>query len=361
MGQIKMAYRANFVLVGTGAMAAEMMSALVPAGVQVSGVTSRDLDRGRRFAHRFSIPSYATDLSTQLGSRDVDAVYIANAPEDHAKSAIIALEAGKAVLCEKPIATSASEAQRVIDAAKQTNTLCMEGLWTHFLPSFERFVEFSRSEMYGEPHHLLADFGYPVMEDNRSHLFSLNGGGVLLDRAVYLIALALEVFGPVMRTKSHIRFNERGIDLDASLLLSHHAGQVSQVSVSFSSLMSNTAVLACSKGLMRLEKPLLGSEEISIQRAPAGGRSLRDVVSPLTFSETLKRNLRSFPKLRRIGQALPRGSREYLSYGSNRYLPEVNHFLGLLEAGIKESPVVPLERSLSVQRIIEEARANHCR
>src|SRR4051812_11830268 len=146
-------------------MAATMMSTFARAGIQVKAVVSRDQERANRFARDFDLPAAETDLESVLQRSDIKAVYIANSPQDHASTCVAALEAGKAVLCEKPIATSEAEVHHIILAARKTQTLCMEGIWTLFLPAYRRFLEHSRNGICGQPDTLTADFGYPVDQE----------------------------------------------------------------------------------------------------------------------------------------------------------------------------------------------------
>lgn len=345
----------RFAVVGTGAMAATMMAAFGAAGHPVTWVVSRDPDRGRRFAGLFNVPSSGSDLAAALRSDEVDAVYVANAPRDHAAMAMAALEAGKPVLCEKPMAINFAEAERLVAMARRTNTLCMEGMWTFFLPAFKRFFELAETRAFGEPVHLLADFGYP--EDARPHLLLPAHGGVLLDRAVYLIALALNVMGPVERIEARINFTDLGVDRDAFLQLSHRGGKLSQLSASFSSLMSNSASLACARGLIRLEPPLLGSEMVSTKAGITGPIVPRDPSFIEAPRDGFGRKLREIPLLRRIKQHLPELSRTAFSYGANQFLPQLDHFAGLVRTRATESDIVPLELSLAIQNIIDQARA----
>jgi predicted dehydrogenase len=351
----------RFAVVGTGNMAASMMSTFAQAGVRVTAVASRDPERARRFASAFGIPIALDALGSLLRSKEIDAVYIANATAEHAATAIAALEAGKAVLCEKPLALSSDEGERVAEVARRTGKLCMEGIWTPFLPAYRRFLELARTKACGEPTHLFADFGYPVSEEALPRLFSPAAGGVLLDRGVYLVALALKVFGPVERVDARLDVTSRGVDQHVSLQLSHWQGGLSQLSASFTALMSNTAALACSGGMIRLEEPLIGAERISTRRMATERTSPQEAALPLRASQNVLRTLRQSPLLRRLKQALPNAPREHLSYGTNKYLPQLEHFLGLMKAGARESGVVPLELSLDIQRVIDRARADHRR
>lgn len=346
----------KFAVVGTGLMAAAMMSTFAKAGIRVTAVVSRDPERAHRFAQAFGIPFSAASVGSVVERSDVDAVYIASAPQDHASNCMVALEAGKAVLCEKPIALSEAEALQIWELSRKKKTLCMEGLWTLFLPSYIRFLELSRSGRMGRPGNLVADFGYPLGLEERQR----NDGGVLLDRGIYLIALALRVFGHVERVDAHLGLSNSGIDEDAFLQLHHRDGGHSQLAASFTALSSNTATLSCSRGWIRLEAPLIGSETVSTLNTSSTQR-VQNAMRPPSLRAKLLRRLRENPDLRRINRAMKKPAAKQMPFGTDQYLPEINHFVGLLRRGVNESDIVPMEFSLDIQRIIERARADHSR
>ncbi len=346
----------KFAVVGTGSMAAAMMPVFDLANVRVAAVASRNLRRSQKFAAAFGIPTAADDFASLLRSGDFDAVYIANESAEHADVAVAALEAGKAVLCEKPLGLSTIEAEHVAKAARRSGQLCMEGLWIPFLPAYRRFVELAHTNTYGRPIHLAADFGYPASEEPQSRLFSPEAGGVLFDLATYLVALALDVFGPVESLRSSIDVTARGVDRHACIQLSHRNGGQSQLSASFISLMSNAATLACAEGRICLEEPLIGGEFISARRVAVPRQLRQESTYELTAKAKVKRSLRRHQLLRRLKKLVPEGRHDYLSYGTNKYLPQLLHFLSLLAAGAAESDVIPLERSLSIIRVLDRAR-----
>ena len=345
----------RFAMFGTGGMAAAMMSTFDHAGVRVVAVGSRDPTRGRQFADAFHIPTVGEKIDSLLRDSEFDAVYIANASAEHANTAIASLEAGKAVLCEKPLALSAGEAERVAAAATRTGKLCMEAIWISFLPAYRRFVELARTNTYGKPTHLFADFGYPVSEKARPRLFSQETGGVLSDRGIYLVALALDVFGPVEAVNAKLEVTGRGVEQHASLHLLHEGGNHSQLAASFTSLMSNTATLACTEGRIRLEEPLIGAETISIRRLTAAHDRPPDSVL-IDAKQRLARSLRQSPLLRRYKRLFSNERHEYLGYGASPYLAQLLHFIELMSTGACESNVVPLQHSLSIHRILDRAR-----
>ena len=346
----------RFAVVGTGVMAARMMPAFAKLGVCVTAVASRDPERAVRFARAFAIPTAVTDLGAVCARSDVDVVYIANAPQYHAMTCIVALEAGKAVLCEKPMALSEAEAHQVVRAARKTQTLCMEGLWTLLLPAYRRFIALSRSQELGLAKNLVADFGYPVSEETEQRLHAKERGGVLLDRGIYLIALALSVLGPIERIDAQLDCDDLGVDRDAFLQLQHRGGGHSQLAASFGCLMTNTATLSLSRGLMRLEAPLIGSEAISTIRHEAATISGGDVAQPPSLRAKIIARLRESPRLRRINRTIKPPVFRHLPFGANPYLAELDHFITLLKAGARESDIVPLDLSLEIQRIIARTR-----
>jgi predicted dehydrogenase len=347
----------RFAVIGTGSMAAAMMPTFDLANVRVTAVVSSNLERGRKFADAFGIPTAASDLGPLLSGGDFDAVYIANASAEHANTAIAALEAGKAVLCEKPLGLSATEAERVAEVAQRTGNLCMEGLWIPFLPAYRRFIELARSKEYGAPTQLTASFGYAASEEIRPRTFAPAAGGVLRDRAIYLATLALDVFGPVKSVSSSLDFTAYGVDRHACVQLSHQNGGHSQLSSSFISLLSNNATLACARGWIALEEPLIGGEIVSTRRALITWPLPQEPTYQMTLEQKIRRGLRRRPLLRRIKGAIPKERREYLTYGGDKYLPQLRHFLALLSTNAKESEIIPLERSLSIQRVLDQARS----
>jgi predicted dehydrogenase len=153
----------KFGVIGTGRMAANMMAAFahVPS-VKVVAVASASQDRAAQFAKNFLVPKAYGSIEAMLKDREMDAVYIANSNERHAATVLLALNAGKAVLCEKPMGIDASEARQIMAAAQQAGKLCMEAMWTPFLPAYQRLFELAKDRTLGAAQHLYTDFGYPV-------------------------------------------------------------------------------------------------------------------------------------------------------------------------------------------------------
>jgi len=344
----------RFGVVGTGAMSATMMACLaLERRVDVVAVASADAARARAFADRFGIAHAHPGLDALLARDDVDAVYIATATRDHAAHAIAALEAGKAVLCEKPFAIGVAQGQRVLEAARRSGRLFMEAQWTTALPAYRELLRLARDRALGEPVLLHSEFG--IAHDPAAHprLFEGPGAGVLLDFGVYPIVLALQALGPVRSVDAAVRCNAAGVDVHATLQLTHEQGGHSQLAASLVASLPNRSSLSFAGGHVSLASPVMGAESLQVcPVAPAGaaqagaGGSRRPLIAALRRQRWL----------RRLKGALGGGAAHHHPFGADRYAPQLSHFVALLDAGALESDLMPHATSLAVLRVVEAAR-----
>ena len=334
-------------IIGTGAMARTMLPSLhAEAGLSIAGVASRDSERSRAFAEQLGLASYGEEAA-MLADATVDAVYIANATADHAGSCVAALSAGKAVLCEKPFATNPEEAERVIAAARQAQRPFLEAISTPFLPAIHYALAEAHSGRIGTLSQFAADFGYPTNREELPRLFHGPGAGVLLDRAIYPLALALLALGPVVRTASSVQ-REAGVDVHAALLLEHEGGRISQLTASLTTLLGNSASLSGTQGSISIHAPLLKAESLSVNEATAVG-----VSSP---NGGIKARFAAIPAMRRAKGLAERMKSKHLSYGISHYAPEVTHFVAMVRESVIDSPILPHSTSLAIQQVLAACR-----
>jgi xylose dehydrogenase (NAD/NADP) len=161
-------------------------TALVPAvadanNASLYAVASRDPERSQKLNPNKVHASYE-DL---LSDPEVDAVYISLANHLHLEWATKALNAGKHVLCEKPLATSYAEAQLMSDAAAANDKLLVEAIWTRWHPRFERVVELVRNGDIGELQNIDSAFTFTTTFTENYRLVPEMGGGSLLDVGPY--------------------------------------------------------------------------------------------------------------------------------------------------------------------------------
>jgi predicted dehydrogenase len=344
----------RFGVVGTGTMSATMMECLAAhPRVAVGAVASADAARAREFAARFGIAHAHGDLTELLARDDIDAVYIATATRDHARHAIAALRAGKAVLCEKPFATDAAQGAQVLQAAQDSRRLFMEAQWTTALPAYRELLRLAQAGALGEPVLLQSEFGIVHDAGSFPRLFEGEGAGVLLDFAVYPIVLALQLMGPVRSVQAVLRRNAAGVDVHAGLQLSHERGGQSQLAASLVASLANRTSLACALGNVQLVSPPMGAEALGVwptspvrAAAAAPGGARRGLVAALRRQRWL----------RRLKARLSRPRERHHPFGANRYTPQLDHFVSLLDAGRLDSDVMPQATSLAVLRVVDAAR-----
>lgn len=282
-------------------------------------------------------------LIGDVGEDAAEAVYIAGRNRDHATRSIAALEAGKAVLCEKPFAMTVGEAEEIIALSRQKGLLYMEAVPTPFLPAVAAALEAARSGRLGTLRKLEASFGYPISRQSHPRLFEANGG-VLADRAVYPLMLALIALGPVERSEAVIERDGQGIDVAARFVLRHAGGGRSDLAISFGRLLDNSLWIEGDGGAVEAAPPLLSAQRLYFlppRRSPPS-RSWR--------------RLRQNPLVRRLCDVASRAGGGYLPHAEAIHAHAVEHFSALFRAGALESPVVTHERMLAVIRLIEEAR-----
>jgi predicted dehydrogenase len=148
------------------------------------------------------------------------------------------LQAGKAVLCEKPFTINAAEAEAVIQLARRKKLFLMEAMWTRFIPLVGKVRQLLADRVIGDLQILVADLGFWADFDPLRHVFNPQlGGGALLDLGVYSISLASMIFGPPIRITSMAQLGETGVDEQAAIILGHDQGQLALL---YTSLRTDT-------------------------------------------------------------------------------------------------------------------------
>ena len=208
-------------ILGLGRIAhkfAESLSAIPDA--RLSAVASRDLGRAQAFAAEHGNPQAYGSYAELLQNPQIDAVYIATRHVSHAELAMLCLRAGVPVLCEKPWAMHAGEAQAMVDTARQHQTFLMEAIWTRFLPTTRKMLELIEAGSIGKIVGLKADFGFQTKGETPERLFDpALGGGALLDIGIYPAFLAQLLLGQPQEIKAMSVLSDRDIDLDTGFIL----------------------------------------------------------------------------------------------------------------------------------------------
>jgi predicted dehydrogenase len=174
---------------------AALLDAAPAAGnIAVTAVASRDLARARAYAAQHAIPTAYGDYADLLADPEIDAIYNPLPNSLHARWSILALEAGKAVLCEKPLASNAAEARTMVATAQRTATPLMEAVHYRHHPLGAFIADVTRSARLGRLIDLQAGFEVPaalVPKDDIRFRFDLAGGAMMDVGSYCLNALRL--------------------------------------------------------------------------------------------------------------------------------------------------------------------------
>jgi len=163
---------------------------------RVAAVAASSLERAESFAGRHGIPKAYGSYREMCQDPDIDAVYISTIHTLHRENALLCLEHGKPVLCEKPFALNAAQAREMVQKAREKKLFLMEAMWTRFMPAFQKAMGWIRSGRIGEVRMLKADFGFRAAWKPELRLLNPEqAGGALLDVGVYPVSLASHIFG----------------------------------------------------------------------------------------------------------------------------------------------------------------------
>ncbi len=309
-------------IIGTGGMAAKMattMRALPDA--EVVAVGSRSIETARFFAEAHEIAHAEGSHDAVSGRDDVDVVYVASTNDLHRVNTLSCLEAAKPVLCEKPLALSASQAAEMVDAAARAGVFFMEAMWMRFQPFLDTVDELVGSGSIGEVRLFQATFGFPANPDPARRWFNPGmGGGSLLDLGIYPVTLAYHLLGPPVSYSSEADLTPDGVDRQLSVSGLHASGAMSTLTSSLLGDAANEAIISGDKGRIRIHSPFHHSHRVTLEREGA----------PVAAYDTA-----------------------YEGTGLEFEIEEVHRCLA---AGLSESPRMPLEDSLAIMRWMDGIR-----
>ncbi len=237
---------------------------------EVLAVGSRDPERARAFAEKWHIPRAYGSYEDLVADPDVDLVYVATPHPMHAPCALLAIEAGKGVMCEKPFTVNAREAQTVVDAAKRKGVFLMEAMWTRFFPLMARLRTIVETGEIGDIQLITADFGFRAGFNADSRLFSpeLAGGG-LLDVGVYPISFASMLLGTPNRVSGLAVLGETGVDEAAAITLAYPSGSLASLTTGVRVTTPHLAIVSGTEGSISIPSPWWVPERMTVRRGGA--------------------------------------------------------------------------------------------
>jgi xylose dehydrogenase (NAD/NADP) len=219
--------------------------------VKVVAVASRDLKKARTFAQEFGIERAHGSYEAMLRDPDIDAVYIPLPNTQHAEWAIRSAEAGKHILCEKPIAVTAADARAMFDAAHKHGVHLAEAYPYRSQPQTLKTRELLASGAIGRVQWIHATFGFTCTDPNNIRLDPTLGGGALLDAGSYPVSFVRMVAGErPIRVHASARWSETGVDRTVVASIEFNGGLLAQIACSFATAFHRRALIAGDAGML---------------------------------------------------------------------------------------------------------------
>ncbi len=348
-------------ILGTGWIANKFVEDLKTiSGASVEAVGSRTIESAQMFAAQANIPLAYGSYEELVRDPNIDVIYVATPHTRHKQDCILCLEAGKAVLCEKPFAMNALEAREVMEVARSRQLFCMEAMWTRFLPLALEVRDIINRGEIGEICSLTADFGYPTEFDPNNRFFSLErGGGALLDRGVYLVSLAFFLLGAPNHTSGYAQIGRTGVDEQSVITLGYEQGAVAILSASLKSYGSNTATIIGTRGKICIADPFYKAEKISVTHFSDQPIVLSSNVKSESngIKEKIKDSLKKNAVFKRLKSLKPSSVTQKTSFiQGNGYAYQAMEVVDCLTSGKIESSIMPLDETCKILETMDKLR-----
>jgi predicted dehydrogenase len=308
-------------ILGTGGIAqAFALDLAYLDGHSVAAVGSRNDESAKSFSEKFPgcTPYGSYD---ELVQADVDAIYVASPHPMHEEHAMLAMRAGKPVLCEKAFTINEGQAANLINFSHQKQIPLMEAMWTRFLPHIAQIKKIINAGTLGDIHTVIADHGQYIPIERALRLWEPTlGGGALLDLGIYPLTLAHLVLGAPESITAKATLTDQKVDLQTSMILTYTSGAHAMLSCTMAVRSSVSAVIAGEKARIEIDGSFY---------APT---SFRVITRDGAVTE--------YPK----------------NYQGGGLREEAQEFARVVRAGEIESPLMTHETTLELMRQMDEVR-----
>lgn len=311
-------------ILSTGGIAHKMADAVRQVeGAELLAVGSRTQGSADAFGAKYGIPRRYPTYEALAADPDLDVIYVATPHPWHMSNSILALEHGKAVICEKPLTMNAAEARAMIDAARANQRFLMEAMWTRFMPSVTKVRELIAEGVIGEPRLVKIDLGFRAEYDFTSRLFAPElGGGALLDVGIYPVSFVSMILGTPARVHAVANMAPTGVDETFSAVMHFGGGAMATVTGSLRLATPLEADICGTEGRIRLHRKFYGGDSLSV---------IRGDDPPQTIT---------------------------VPTAANGFVYEVEEVNRCLRAGWLESPIMPLAESLAIMGTLDSIKAS---
>ena len=309
-------------ILGTGRIAGLFATGLASVpGAEIAAVGSRTQEAADAFGDRFAISRRHGSYAALAADPDVDVIYVATPHTLHAENSLLCLGAGKAVLCEKPFALNARQADEVIAFARGRGLFLMEAMWSRYYPAMVRARELLAGGAIGEPRLLNADLGFRSQVNPAGRLYNpALGGGALLDVGVYPVSFASMVFGTPTDILTRGHLGETGVDEQGAIILGYPGGRLAVLYTSIRTPTPHEGTIMGMEGMLRIGLDWHKPDRVTLNR-------------PGQPEEVTR-----------------------IPFEGNGYNYEAAEVVACLRDGRTESAIMPLDETLAIMRTLDAIR-----
>lgn len=317
----------NWGIIGCGYIAHQVMKGMekVP-NARLLATASLTPDKAEAFSKIYSAQKWYSTYAELVRDPDIDIVYVATTHPLHMENTILALENGKPVLCEKPIAVNASQTQKMIDCAKSNNLFLMEAMWSRYFPVMSKLRDLLSDNIIGELKVVTGDFSYNMpgysLSDKSMRMFDPDcAGGGLIDVGIYPLSFACMVFGKTpIQVTGLATMTPLNVDAHSVAVFGFEGGGIASVYSGIDADSGSEANIYGSNGRIR--------------------------VPNFWHADTLE--------IFRQGSEM---EKVYIPYDPPGFQYELMEVQKCIAGGMLESPIMPLQESLNIIKALDDVRA----
>jgi predicted dehydrogenase len=313
----------NWAILGCGKIAHKFAIDLkLLPNAKLYAAASRSVENAKSFASELGFEKAFGSYEEMVNDPEVDVVYIASPHSHHFEHALLCLNHRKAVLCEKAFALNSKEVNLMIETSRRQNTFLMEALWTRFQPSFNKVMEIIHSGELGTLKMVRSDFAFNAEYNPEKRLYNVDlGGGSLLDIGIYPVFMSLMALGKPSEIKTMATFCQTGAEESILMSFNYRGGEIASLLSSFASYSSTQTEFSFENGFVRLNRRFYSPTSITYWKSGEEEKLI-------TFEKGI-------------------------GFG---YELEAAHVMDCLDAGKKESDLMPLSLSLDLMEIMDRVR-----
>jgi predicted dehydrogenase len=221
----------------------------------VAAVGSRTKESAEEFAIEFPGCTAHGSYEELVANSEIDAIYVATPHPMHLANTILALEAGKPVLCEKPFSINSSQARAMVEASIENNVALLEAMWMRFLPHIHQVRKIIASGILGEIISVTADHGQRLADQGIARLVEPSlAGGALLDLGIYPVSFAHMVLGVPESVQASAVMTDKGVDASTSMIFAYASGAQAILTTTMVAQTPCRAVISGVNGWLEIDR-----------------------------------------------------------------------------------------------------------